>query len=96
LTFVFHPDAEIEFVESIDYYESCSSGLGYDFSFEVLSSIEAILQHPLAWPAIESDIRRCLVNRFPFGILYAVENQSIFILAVMHLHRKPGYWHDRH
>ena len=95
MTFVFHPDAEVEFVESIDYYESCDTGLGYDFSLEVFSSIEAIVQYPLAWPTIELDIRRCLVNRFPFGILYAIEDQKIFILAVMHLHRQPGYWHDR-
>lgn len=95
MTFAFHPDAEIELNESIDYYESCSLGLGYDFSLEVLSSIETIIQHPLAWPAVESDVHRCLVNRFPFGILYAIDDQKIFILAVMHLHRQPGYWHGR-
>jgi hypothetical protein len=50
--FVFHPDAELEFNESIDYYESCSTGLGYDFSLEVLSPIEAIIPQPLAWPVV--------------------------------------------
>jgi toxin ParE1/3/4 len=50
--FVFHPDAELEFNESIDYYESCSTGLGYDFSLEVLSSIVAIIPQPLAWPVV--------------------------------------------
>jgi toxin ParE1/3/4 len=95
VTFAFHPDAEVEFNESIDYYESCGTGLGYDFSLEVLSSIEAIVPQPLAWPVVDLDVRRCLVNRFPFGILYAIEGQSIFVLAIMHLHRKPGYWRDR-
>lgn len=41
------------------------------------------------------DVRRCLVNRFPFGVIYSVEQGEIFILAVMHLRRHPDYWKDR-
>jgi len=40
-------------------------------------------------------IRRCLVHRFPYGIIYAIENDTIYIAAVMHLRREPGYW-ERH
>lgn len=45
--------------------------------------------------SIEGDIRRSLVRRFPFGVLYAFENEDIFVLAVMHLHREPNYWKNR-
>jgi len=95
MTFSFHPEAEIEFFEAINYYEECEVGLGYDFSIEIYSSIQNIIEYPKAWPVLEVNIRRYLTNRFPFGILYTIEENEIFILAVMHLHRPPGYWKQR-
>ena len=91
----FHPDADAEFFESIEYYEQCEIGLGQDFSIEVYSAVQIILNHPIAWPIIEDDVRRCLINRFPFGILYSIEENEIFILAVMNQHRNPDYWKYR-
>ena len=95
MKYVFHPEAEAEFLAAIDYYEGCEPGLGYDFSIEVHSTIENILSFPKAWPILEEDIRRCLTRRFPYGIVYSQDGDVIFILAVMHLHRDPDYWKDR-
>ena len=95
MTFSFHPDAEAEFFDAIDYYEACEPGLGQAFSAEVNSAILRILDYPCAWPVLEDDVRRCLTNRFPFGILYSVEGNDVYVLAVMHLHRKPGHWKSR-
>ena len=50
MKYVFHPEAEAEFIAAIDYYESSQSGLGYDFAIEVHSAIEKILRFPKAWP----------------------------------------------
>jgi len=91
----FHPEAEAEFVQAIDYYEECEAGLGYDFAVEVYSAIERIMAHPKAWPILEEDMRRSLVRRFPFGIIYAAIDEELFIVAVMHLHRDPDYWKQR-
>jgi plasmid stabilization system protein ParE len=95
MTFSFHPAAEEEFRAAIEYYEDREPGLGYDFSVEVFTAIQNVVAHPHAWPVIEEDIHRCLVNRFPYCVLYAVEDAGIFMLAVMHLRRKPDYWKDR-
>jgi toxin ParE1/3/4 len=95
MTFLFHPEAEEEFQAAIEYYEDSQAGLGYDFSVEVFTVIQSIVAHPLAWPLIEGDIHRCFVNRFPYSVLYAVEEKAVFILAVMHLRRHPDYWKDR-
>ncbi len=95
MNFSFHPEAEFEFNQAIDYYESCSAGLGNDFAIEVYETVKRIIANPLAWQILEVNIRRSLVNRFPFGILYVYENNQIIILAVMHLHRNPEYWKDR-
>ncbi len=95
MTFSFHPEAEAEFNDSIEYYEACEQRLGYDFSIEVFDCIQKIVNFPTAWPLIEEDIRRCLVNRFPFGIIYSMEQTGVLVLAVMHLRRHPDYWKNR-
>jgi plasmid stabilization system protein ParE len=91
----FHPEAEAEFVQSIEYYEDCEVGLGLDFAAEVYSAIERIMAHPKAWPVLEENIRRSLAKRFPYGVLYAEADGELFIVAVMHLHRDPDYWKAR-
>ena len=92
MTFDFHPEAETELLEAIAYYESCAPGLGEDFSLEVYSTVQNILSYPHAWPIVEDDVHRCLTSRFPYGVLYSIESDGIYILAVMHLHRHPDYW----
>jgi len=95
VTYSFHPEAEAEFAQAIEYYEACGTGLGYDFSVEVYSAIERIMAYPKAWPMIEEEIRRSLVRRFPYGVLYAEGDDTLFIVALMHLHRDPDYWKHR-
>lgn len=95
MTFSFHPEAEVEFNEAIDYYEDKEQGLGYDFAIEVYATIQRIIAFPKAWQVLKGEVRRALVKRFPYGILYAIEDNEIKIIAVMHLHRKPEYWGRR-
>ena len=95
MTFSFHPEAEEELRAAIDYYEDREAGLGYDFSLEVFTAIQNIITQPSAWPVMEDDVRRCLVNRFPFGVLYSLEPTGVFVVAVMHQRRRPDYWRSR-
>jgi plasmid stabilization system protein ParE len=95
MTFRFHPEAERELREAVEYYEDIEPGLGYDLSVEVYSAVQRALAYPLAWPVLDGDIRRALVRRFPYGVLYSEEQGALLIIAVMNLHRAPGYWKDR-
>ena len=95
MAYRFHAEAEAEFEEAIAYYESREPGLGMAFADEVQATIDSIRSFPDAWTPIAEDVRRCLTNRFPYGIIYAIESDTIFILAVMHLHRSPAYWMHR-
>lgn len=95
MNFSFHPEAADELIRSIDYYEACRKSLGYEFSLEVYAAIDRVMAFPLAWPIVEKSIRRCLTNRFPFGILYECHENDVFIVAVMELHQRPGYWKKR-
>ena len=85
----------MEFFNAIEYYEESEIGLGYDFALEVYTTIERILAHPRAWRYMEEGIRRALVRRFPYGVLYMENNDEIYITAIMHLHREPNYWKHR-
>ncbi len=95
MKFFFHSAAEQEFNEAIDYYESITPGLGRDFAKEVHAAIERAIDFPKAWPLLRDDVRRSLVRRFPYGVLYAEEKEGIMIVAVMNLNRRPGYWSGR-
>jgi len=95
MTFSFHAEADEEFREAIGYYETCQRCLGEEFYLEVHSTIDRILSFPQTWPVLEGEVRRCLVHRFPYGVLYSVEPEGIFILAVMHMRRDPDSWRFR-
>ena len=95
MRYSFHPEAMSEFISAIVYYDNSKPGLGADFAIEIHSAIENVATFPMGWPILADGLRRCLVHRFPYGIIYSRENDSIFILAVMHLHRDPEYWQTR-
>lgn len=88
-------EARIELLEAAAYYEACRLGLGRAFLAEVEVTIEKLARSPLRWRKIGGRFRRCLLARFPYGVIYAVESEDIFIAAFMHLKRKPGYWKKR-
>ncbi len=92
---VFHPEADAEMAASARWYDQRSPGLGKRFLSEVRAATARIAASPEAWGLAAEGIRRHLVHRFPFGILYREETDRIYILAVMHLHREPEYWRHR-
>jgi len=95
MNYSFHPEAEEEFCEAIDYYEGCQASLGLDFAREVYDAIGRAVDYPEAWPILEEGIRRCQTHRFPYGVIYCEDEGGVLILAVMHLHRHPDYWEGR-
>jgi plasmid stabilization system protein ParE len=86
------PPAAGELRSAARYYEQQIPGLGRDFITEVRATILRIVQWPQAWQPLDEQIRRCRTHRFPYGIIYAVENGEVLILSVMHLHRHPDSW----
>jgi toxin ParE1/3/4 len=90
-----HRLADREINEAASYYEEQSVGLGVDFLDEVEACLASIVEYPMGGPEILAGIRRRLLRRFPFGILYSLRDDGIRVLAVMHLKREPNYWVDR-
>lgn len=91
----FHPEGLREYESAVLYYEQRQPGLGERFIGSVEAAPQSIRNAPEMWPVLDEDVRRCLVRVFPYAILYTVEARYIPIIAVMHCHRKPGYWKSR-
>ncbi len=87
--------AQQEFNEAKEFYEIEQSDLGFHFENEIKRSLLRIKQFPLTWSIELGEVRRYLVHRFPYKILYSIQDQTIIILAFAHFHRKPTYWINR-
>jgi len=95
MSLTFHEVAREELEEATEYYEQQRQGLGEEFAQEVENALARVQRHPHTWTRLTEDVRRCRLNRFPYGIVYVVRGDDILIVAIMHLRRKPGYWADR-
>lgn len=92
MTFRFTSAALAELRSATLDYESKEKGLGARFLAEVDQAVARIVMAPEAWRRLSARTRRCLVNRFPFGILYQVRTTEVLIVSVMDLRRAPESW----
>lgn len=89
--------AELELLEAAHFYELRATGLGGYFLDEVNKALESIRASPNRHPIINHDhgVRRYLIQRFPYALLYRIDADAIIIQATMHLRRRPDYWMKR-
>jgi len=95
MKFYFHPEANDEFAEAVSYYEDCQPGLGLEFAEELYATVTRISAYPTAWTPLSKTTRRCLLNRFPYGLIYQIKIDVVRIIAVSNLQRRPRYWKNR-
>lgn len=87
--------ARQELEDAVRFYELEYSGLGRRFKEEVRKAALRIAEYPKAWSIERGEVRKCLLHRFPYKLLYSLEKDHILVIAVAHHHRKPDYWVDR-
>lgn len=92
---VFAQEAQLEFEEAERYYRLQLPGLEHQLREEVRGALQRLRTWPLAFPVERGDIRRVLLRRFPYKLMYSIETDHLYILAVAHQHRKPSYWYGR-
>jgi len=61
----------------------------------VAGTLQRITVNPTMFRMVEKDVRKCRVPRFPYGVLYQIKHDHIWIVAVMNLRRHPDYWKSR-
>jgi len=87
--------AKSDVADAIAYYNTKKPGLGSEFAGEVRKAIERILQFPKAWVSVSANVRRCQINRFPYGVFYSLMGETVIVVAVLHGRREPRVWQAR-
>ena len=87
--------AEEEMTEASVFYEAATSGLGAGFLDEVGRVVKILREHPELGQPVGRGLRRALLHRFPFSLIYSVEVGEVLIVAVAHQRRRPDYWRSR-
>lgn len=91
----FHPEAQLELEEAIAYYEARSPGLGRNLRKKVESAVLKIQESPLRWTPAEQGTRRFMLRRFPYSLVYLELFDHLWLVALAHHKRRPGYWRKR-
>ena len=96
----FDPAALDELHIADEWYERASPGLGTEFLAEVWDVIDRVATWsaapgPIHIPSASTGVRRAALRRFSYGIVYVVVDDVLWIVAVAHNRRRPGYWQGR-
>jgi toxin ParE1/3/4 len=92
---VFHPEAEQEYSDAARFYTRVSPELGARFYDEIERLIQDVCRQPHLFRAFDPPAHRHFSDVFPYAVLYLDQPESVWIVAVMHFKRKPGYWKHR-
>ena len=92
---ILHPEADAEFLDGVRHYAGISRELGDRFYDEVSELLRAACAHPHRYRLYDPPVRRVLADDFPYAVLYIVKPDCVWVLAVMPLKRRPGYWKHR-
>jgi len=87
--------AETEVDEAVSWYHEQSEDEGLKFLDELDRAVRVVSAYPLIAAEIEPDIRSFFFRRFPYSLIYGIDEEAIIVIAVAHQSREPGYWVDR-
>jgi len=91
----FHPEAWQEFEAADDWYAERSADASVGFLSAITDALESIKSSPRRWPRYLYGMRRFVLQRFPFSVIYLDDPDVVRIVAVAHAKRQPGYWRQR-
>ncbi|WP_020472956.1 type II toxin-antitoxin system RelE/ParE family toxin [Zavarzinella formosa] len=92
---IFHSEADAELAEAADYLDAQAAGLGREFRLAFEESLSRILENPFLYAIEIDDVRACPLRRFSHTIFYANLENAVWIVAISHHRRRPGYWRQR-
>jgi len=95
VTYLLHPDADEEFAAAVRYYSEISPELGVRFYREMERLLQEVCVHPEWYWKFDPPARRHLSGDFPYAVIYVEKPEPLWIVAVMNMKQRPGYWRDR-
>ncbi len=87
--------AQRELDDAVAWYNRQAAGLGQELLDELDRAVRRVVAFPMSYAEIEPGIRRCRLARFPYGLIYGTDGETLVVVAVAHLHRRPRYWIER-
>jgi toxin ParE1/3/4 len=95
LRYQIRPEADADLVEAYEWYERQREGLGADFLLCFEEALQQVRRYPELFPRVRKTVRRGFIRRFPYGLFYTVEEDTVVVLAVFHASRDPSCWQSR-
>lgn len=92
---VFRPQAEREVLDAERWYESRRTGLGHQFRAALDETLARVSALPSSYPIVHGEKRRALVPRFPYGLYFALVDDTVVVIGLVHGHRDPLAWQSR-
>ena len=90
---IFTRPARAELIEAQDWYENEAPGLGRAFLAAVVSVVERMSANPQQFPVVYKSIRRTLLRRFPYALMFVIEaDETLTVIACFHGSRYPAHW----
>ena len=89
------PEARDEFDAATDWYEQQRPGLGTIFVDRVRDVFNRIAANPQMHGLVYQDVRKAVVQQFPYVVLYKEEAGEVIVIAVFHTARNPSIWQGR-
>jgi len=95
--FTFLPAAELDAADAAVWYDDQRFGLGDEFLDELKDVLGRVQQAPEQAPRLEHyagrrDVRRYLLKRFPYIVVFVCQPHEVIVVAVSHARRRPLYW----
>jgi len=92
---IFHPDAGEEYASAVEYHAAITPELGSRFHDEIERLIREVRRQPGRFFRFSPPAQRALARKFPYSLVYLDEPDRVWIVAIMHAKRRPGYWRER-
>ena len=92
MKFIFHPKLQQDVSNSYQWYEDRAKGLGEDLLSEIKDGYSFINEFPESCPIVQKNYHRFILSKFPFSIVYRINKNNIYVVAIMHNSRRPNSW----
>ena len=91
----FRPEARLDILEARAWYEDRATGLGNEFARSIDAAAAGILRFPHAFPQVLGDVRKAVLRRFPYSLLFLIDGEDIVVLGCFHQRQDPRSWTER-
>lgn len=92
----FHNNAILDIRQAINWYEDEKPGLGRRFNANLNTTLRKVLKSPLQFPLLFEDYRKARLSKpFPFKVIFMIQDNEVYVVAVAHDKRDPEAWKER-